>query len=673
MSKQKPDKAVHKIRPETKTNRKVSPFWERMPLTLLAGIVAITFIVYLPSLRNGLLAWDDEPYIIKNQLVQSGNFGELFTQQVMGNYHPLTMLILSIEFRWFGSDPAGYHWVNLLLHLINTILVFLVIRRLNPGSGVALLTALIFAIHPMHVESVAWVAELKDLLYTLFFFLSCIFYLKYLEANARKYLFITLLFFALSLLSKAMAASLPVVLLLIDYFKGRTFNKMVIIEKIPFFLLSVIFGISAILAQRTSDAITDYTPFSMFQRIIFASCAWFSYLVKLVAPVNLSAFYPYPVRSGDSIPAALYLYLVAIPALLALMIFSFRRSRSLFFGLGFFTVTIFLVLQLLPVGNAMMADRYSYIPSVGIILLVAIGAKKIWDKGYRAITGMLLIALTLVFAIQTFVRCSVWKDDLTLWNDVIRKYPEVEYAYNNRGVVLMNQGRYEESTGDFTTAIGMNPVYPIVFINRGISLSNQNKDAEAIADFDKAIELKPANAEAWFNRGVSLRKVGKDDQALRDFQQAIALRPEYPGAYYNRGTICMNRKRYTEAIGDFTRAIRFDPGFADSYLNRGVALMIMKREREALDDFNKAIALKPGFINAYYNRGNYFLSKKKYREAIDDYSRAIGLKEDYSAAYYNRGLATYYLGNKESACADFNKAATLNFTPANAAISQLCK
>ncbi|NCA76490.1 MAG: tetratricopeptide repeat protein [Alphaproteobacteria bacterium] len=673
MQRKKPKNIASPKKPDQGSSRNLEEPTKRITWIILGGIIALTFLVSIPALRNGLLAWDDEPYLTKNQLVQSGNLWELFTQPVMGNYHPLTMLTLALEYRLFGSAPAGYHGVNLLLHLINVVLVFIVIKRLNRGSVVALVTALLFGIHPLHVESVAWVAELKDLLYTLFFLLSCIFYLKYLEDKSRKYFFITLLFFTASLLSKAMAVSLPVVLLLIDYFRGRKFSKIVWLEKIPFFVLSLLFGIIAIIAQGSTEAIADHARFSFFHRIVFASCSFLSYLGKLLLPVNLSAFYPYPVRSGDLIPGSMYLCLFIMAALVAVMIYSFRRSRDLFFGLVFFTITIFLVLQLLPVGNAMMADRYSYIPSIGIFFLAGVGVKFLWDKGYRYAIGALLIAFTLFFGVQTFLRCTIWKDDLTLWNDVIKKDPAVEYAYNNRGIVLMNQERYDESVSDFTRAIELNPVYPIVFLNRGIARSRQNKHAEAIADFDQAINLKPENPEAWFNRGVALRNVGRNEEALRDFQRTLELKPQFPMAYYNRGTLYMNLKRYPEAIVDFTNAIKADPAFADSYLNRGVAHMIGNEKMEALQDFNKAIDLKPGFINAYYNRGNYYLSEKKYREAIADYTHAIELKTDYSAAYYNRGLAAFYEGNKQAACDDFKKAATLDFTPAKTAISQLCE
>jgi 4-amino-4-deoxy-L-arabinose transferase-like glycosyltransferase len=264
-------------------------------------IILISFIAYLPVFNNELLAWDDEYYIKNNPLVYTINLKDIFSQYVMGNYHPFTILILAIEYQLFGLSATGYHTVNLLLHLLNVLLVFFTVLRLANKQEIALVAALLFGIHPLHVESVAWTAELKDLLYTFFFLASYIFYLKYQESQRKKYYIVALILFSVSLLSKAMAASLPVLLILTDYFKGRKINVKTLLDKAPFFLLSIIFGIVAIWAQQSSGA-TEVIHFSFLQRIIFACYGFITYLVQLIFPLNLSAYYPYPVRSGESIP-----------------------------------------------------------------------------------------------------------------------------------------------------------------------------------------------------------------------------------------------------------------------------------------------------------------------------------------------------------------------------------
>jgi hypothetical protein len=315
----------------------------------LAIILVLSFIVYLPVLQNGLIDWDDHVYIKNNPLIHSFNLKEIFSQYVSGNYHPLTILTFAIEYQFFGLNETGYHAVNLLLHLLNVLLVFYTVFLLSDKVGVALLASLLFGIHPLHVESVAWAAELKDLLYTLFFLASYIFYLKYLKNPKRKlYIFAILLFLA-SLLSKAMAASLPVVLLLTDYFKGRKINKEIILEKVPFFLLAITFGVVALIAQKSSGAIADIEIFTFPQRIVFASYGFITYLLKLILPLQLSAFYPYPIASGGDIPVLYYFYVLFFSGFAAFVIYSLRFSKKIFFGTGFFAVTVFLVLQLLPV------------------------------------------------------------------------------------------------------------------------------------------------------------------------------------------------------------------------------------------------------------------------------------------------------------------------------------
>jgi len=331
----------------------------------MSAILLITFLVYLPALHNNLLNWDDNAYITDNLLIRTINLKDIFSRFVMGNYHPLTILVLAVEYKLFGLDAVGYHAVNISLHLINTMLVCYTVLLLSDKIIIALVAALLFGVHPLHVESVAWAAELKDLLYTLFFLASYIFYLKYIKIRQTKFLFIALLLFLLSLLSKAMAASLPAVLLLTDYFKGRKINVKVILEKVPFLLLAGILGIVAVFAQK--GAIQDIDIFTFPQRMVFACYGFVSYLFKTVLPVNLSAYYPYPIKSGSNIPVFFYSYLLLFIIFSFIVFHSLKHTKKLFFGIAFFAITVFLVLQLLPVGNAIMADRYSYIPTIGIL------------------------------------------------------------------------------------------------------------------------------------------------------------------------------------------------------------------------------------------------------------------------------------------------------------------
>jgi tetratricopeptide (TPR) repeat protein len=605
----------------------------------LAVILILSFIIYLPVLQNRLIDWDDHVYITNNPLVHSFNLPEIFSRFVAGNYHPLTMLTLAIEYQFFGLNATGYHAINLLLHLLNILLVFYTVRLLSEKTGIALVAALLFGIHPIHVESVAWASELKDLLYTFFFLASYIFYLKYLKDFNRKFYVYALLLFLVSLLSKAMAASLPVILILTDYFKGRKITVKTLTEKAPLFLLSIVFGIVALLAQQSSGSVQD-TVYNFPQRMVFAAYGFVSYLVKLVFPLQLSAFYPYPpLKDGAvDIPFQYYAYLLIFILLAAYTIYSLRFTKKIFFGLGFFAVTVFLVLQLLPVGGAIMADRYSYIPSIGLFYLAGVGLDLLWNKKFQWIAIVVLGAFTIFFSIQTHYQTGVWKNELTLWNDVISKNENVPVAYNNRGIIY----------------------------------KNGNKLDKALADFNKAIELNPGYFEAYSNRGNLFMMQGNFEKAIANFNKAIELNPDNFEARYNRGTLFLNENNYEKAISDFDRAIEMNPGYAEVYINRGNALRDINRYNDALKDYNKAIELKPNVALAYSNRGKLYLNMNKYDEAISNYSKAITLRTDYPEAYYGRGWAYYYSGKKDAACSDMKRASGFGYQPASDAFLQIC-
>ena len=671
----------------------------------LAIILLISFVIYLPVFNNKLLAWDDDNYIKNNPLIYSINLKDIFSQYVMGNYHPLTILTFAIEYQFFGLNETGYHIINLLLHLLNVVLVFYVINLLVNKPTVALVASLLFGIHPLHVESVAWAAELKDLLYTFFFLTSYIFYLKYLTSQQKKMYVFSLLLFCLSLLSKAMAVSLPVVLILTDYFKGRKINSKVLLEKLPFILLSIGFGIVAVWAQKSSGA-TEVVNFDFLQRIVFACYGFIMYIVQLFFPLHLSAYYPYPIKSTESIPAQFYLYPILVAGLIFAVFYSLRFTKKFFLGIGFFAITIFLVLQLLPVGGAIIADRYSYIPSIGIFYLAGEGFNLLLNKKFRVPAFSLLAIITIIFSIKTYARCNIWNNDLSLWNDVISKYQTVPIAYNNRGLIYLHEGKNDIAFKDFNKAIELKPDYAKAYNNRGTLFMNENKSDEALKDFDKAIEFMPSSegfhisrgnalknknridealmeydkalslrpdfAEAFYSRGVLFMNQGKNSQAIEEYSKAIGLNPNYIEAYLNRGNSFRDNKQFDDALKDYEKVIMLNPDFPLAYFNRGTLFMNRTMNDLAQKDFNKAIELNPGYVQAYHNKGNIFSSEKKYEEAITSYSMAIRIKPDYAVSFYSRALAEYYSGKKDAACLDFKSALNLGYQSASAAILQLC-
>jgi len=533
----------------------------------LVTIILVTIICFWPIFQNSFLAWDDDAYIKNNPLIHSVNFENIFSKYVMGNYHPLTILIYAYEYLFFGLNPVFYHAVNLFIHVLNVVLVYYFILLFCDKKAVALFTALLFGIHPIHVESVAWAAELKDLLYTSFFLLSLIFYLFNLKTSKRKFYFLSLLFFVLSLLSKAMAASLPIVLILLDYIKYKTIDKKAFVEKIPFFLLALIFGVIAIFAQQSFGSTDLSSGFTFLERIILASYAYIFYLFKLLFPLNLSAYYPYP----GKISLQHYAYMLLFVSLIAYVFYSLRFSRKILFGLGFFTITILLVLQLFPVGRTIMADRYCYIPSIGLFYLAGEGLFFLWNRKYTWVAVTLASFFTIFYSVKTYARCNVWRDDITLWKNVIEYNPAIAEAYINLGIAYVDNGRYMEALINFNKAVEFNPNLPTAYNHRGLFHMIENNLDKALLDFNKALELKPGYDEVYFNLGNLYFRKERIEDALTNFNKAVELNPAYSEAYNNIGNLRFSQKKFDEAIGMYSKAIALKDNYGQAYYNRGLS------------------------------------------------------------------------------------------------------
>lgn len=544
------------IRKKAQKPIKKSIYKTRSYYLVIFLILVLTAIAYSPILNNGFV-WDDEPYIITNPLLPEINIKEIFSDHYIGNYHPLTILVYAIEYQFFEQNAKGYHVVNLLLHLINVILVFRLVLILNGKISVALITSLLFGIHPLHVESVAWASQLKDTLYTLFFLTSFIYYLTYLKDRKKIFYILALMFFSLSLLSKAMAVSLPLVLILTDYYKNKKLNFKSIIDKLPFFILAIIFGIIAIYAQQSIGAMQDIQSFTFFQRIAFASYGFSSYIFKLLIPLDLSAYYPYPVNIGNSIPIKYYLYMIFILFLAVCVFYSLRYTKKTFFGIGFFTLTIFLVLQLLPVGNTIMADRYSYLSSIGIFIIVGEGINFLWWKKLKILSLILLSAFTIYLSVVTYNRSKKWENPMTLWSNVIEQYKTVPMAYLNRGKYIKDTGRYDEMLKDFNKAIELKPDYYSAYINRGNVFKMLKQYDEAIKDYNKVIELNPNSYEAYNNMGTVYMREKKYPEAISNLKRAIELKPDYGMAHANLGIVMYNIGKKDSACIEFQNAIKY--------------------------------------------------------------------------------------------------------------------
>ena len=558
----------------------------------LGAILLLTIAVYYPGLDNEFTNWDDTGYVLNNAFIRSldlENLGNILTQPVVGNYHPLTVFSLALNYQVSGTEPYSYHVVNLLLHLANTVLVFFLILQLSDRKTLAaLFTALFFAIHPMHVESVAWVAERKDVLYTFFFLASLISYTKFIRKKAKRHFWWALGWFILSLASKPAAVILPLVLLLIDYLLERKWEWRLLLEKIPFFAFSLIMGVLTLNAQaHTINIIEEH---SLLEKLLFACYSLLAYLGNFFTPFQLSAFHPYP-------PAGQSFSLPYVASPLILILFAglsylfLRKNRPVIFGLSFFAVNLLLVLQVLAVGNAIMAERYTYVPYIGLLFPLGLWAERSLQKanGKWSYPGFAVLALSLLatgfFAYLSRERVEVWQSSETIWRDVIEKHPEnVPAAYNNLGLILKDQGKEEEALDCYSKAIEQKPNYHLPMINRGVIFLDQGKYDEALADINRGLEIAPDYEKGLVNRAGVYIKTQQFEKAVQDYDKALQIDPFLIQAYFLRGYAKLSLGRHDEALNDLDKAIGMNDKNGEYYLYRSFIYNAMGNKQRARED-----------------------------------------------------------------------------------------
>jgi tetratricopeptide (TPR) repeat protein len=680
---------------------KVKLLW----ISILAGV---TLIAYIPAFNNQITSWDDEFYVNTNPYLKDLSFktiGELFKTDTyyMGNYHPLSMLSLSIDYALGGEDENGnihpfmFHFTNILLHILISVLVFITLLALFKKLNLAIIAGLLFGLHALHVESVAWISERKDVLYAFFFVLSLLAYIHYVDKKKPVLYLASLLLFLLSLFSKGQAVSLAVTLIVVDYLRNRNLlDKKVILEKVPFFVLSIIFGYLAIQAQKQSEALVDEQAYSMVQRFGIASYAFVQYILKLVMPVNLSAIYPYTDIINHTVPG--YYYLMLVPVILLIVLFFYlikKQQKELVFGMAFFVVNIVLLLQFIPVGSAVYADRYAYVPSIGFFILAALLIEKLIRKPKLKMPVMIGIgAYALVLGVLTFQRTEVWKDSATLWSDTVKKSPGAVIAWNNLGShkdkeasKALLENRFEEAKQyrldaikDFSRAIAGKPDYKNAYFNRGVSRFEVGKlmrDSilikSAIDDFNKSLEIDAQFADAYFNRANAKSELNQIENALKDYNIAISMNPENSDYYANRGVAYGKGGKIDEAILDFDKALEMKPEESSIYSNRGRAKMLKGDVDGAIVDYNRSIELNPTNYTAYFNRAIAKQRVKDYEGAKTDFEQTLLLRKDMGEVYYQRGLLYLEINDRENACQDFETARQMGIAYAEILMAQFCK
>ena len=575
-----------------KTNEKGRKF-----LPWILPILVVTAICFSPMLKNGLTNWDDEYYVVQNALLRGPDWAGIFSKPVVSNYHPITIATLAANYSMTGLDSSSYLIFNLLFHLINTGLVFYFIWLISGKRvWVAAFSAAVFGIHPMHVESVAWVSERKDVLYTLFFLLSLIQYWYFLRNKKNKNLIYCFLFFALSILSKPAAIILPFVLILLDYWYGRRFVKKNIIEKIPFLILSVVFAIITVkLQSRTAIAGLDFYP--LWTRFFFATYTSMMYIVNFFVPYPLSAFHPFP--SAKNLGWPILLSPVFMIALLGFIWFK-RRNKLFVFSFFFFFINLVLVLQIISIGGTLLAERYTYVPYIGMAFMIGMLLDKYSASANKYLLWGIPAVLLLVFGFLTFQQTKVWKDSDTLWTNVLKHYPGAPVPRTNRANYLIRQSSTSEfkeqenellqkALEDCNVAIKNNANHAKGYENRQNIYLRLKKDSLALSDANALIRLEPKNKLGYYTKGAVYQRFSMPDSAMVYLNKCLELGPNTDFALNNRGSLLFNHyKKYKEALDDFTRAIQINP-LGEYYLNRSYCHYQLGKPELAKSDASLAV------------------------------------------------------------------------------------
>jgi len=633
----------------------------RIPVWLLVALLAlVTLALYWPAL-HGDFVFDDELYVTKNFHVQDGltvaNLKWALLNPVAGNWHPLTVWSHMLDCQLFGLNPWGHHLINVLLHALNTVLVFFLLRQLTGATWRSFFVAALFGWHPLRVESVAWVAERKDVLSACFGLLSLLCYAKAVTGDkcqvtgsekniltaflsrvtchVSPYYFLSLFFFALGLMSKAMLVTWPFVMLLLDWWplerfkvQGSRFKVQgLILEKVPFFALAAVMSMVTYEVQNQGGAVQLIENLPVNVRLGNALISYCRYLGKLFWPADLAVFYPHP---GHWPMAGVMLACGPLVVVTMVLVMIRRRYPFLLMGWLWYIGTLVPVIGLVQVGDQAMADRYTYIPSVGVLILVVWGAYELtrrwrYQPTVLGVAGLVVVVLCLGMTRQ---QLGYWRDNESLFRHALAVTENNYLAHHNLGFALDDKGQTDAAINQYLEAIRLKPNFAKAYNNLGFIFDKQGRIDEAISQFLKVIRLTPNDAEAHSNLGNALLKKNRIDEAIRQHREAVRLAPDNANIHYNLAIALDMNGQTDEAITHFQEAIRLNPGYAEARNNLGIAFLKKAQIDEAIDQFQEVLRLTPNDPKAHNNLGIALLQKGKNDEAIAQFQEAVRLNPD---------------------------------------------
>ena len=575
------------------------------------GLALIIIVPFYQTSQFKFVIYDDSRYILGNKNIQAGfdrsSVSWAFTTLFASNWQPLTWLSLMLDSKIYGTNAGGYHLTNMLFHQVNTLLLFLILVRMTGGLWKSGFVAALFAVHPLHVESVAWVMARKDVLSTMFWLLTIAAYAHYADNLSLKRYVWVFIAFGLGLMSKPMLVTLPFVLLLLDYWPLRRFQegafipgRRLILEKIPLIALSAFISAITIHAQGSSGALKPFGDIGLSERIANAVVSYGGYVAKMLWPLNLACFYSYPTSFPISV---VLLYLTFLGAA---SFFSFRYIRTapyLAMGWLWYLITLLPVIGIIQVGSQAMADRYTYIPLIGLFITIAWGVPDLLKENlfYRYFIPVAAGTTIMLLVILTFKQTGVWKDSVALFEHAIAVTEENYVAHNNLGSYLMRHKRFAEAASHFEKVVKIKPDDEKYLNNLGIALFRQNRYDEAMTYYLRAIAISPRFADSYYNAADVCLFSGRDNEALEYYRKGLSLRPGNAVAENNVGEILIRQGKLDEAIIYLRAAIKHHPDYAVARNTLAVVLTRKNQISEAIAELNEAVRINPQYTEAINN------------------------------------------------------------------------
>jgi tetratricopeptide (TPR) repeat protein len=631
------------------------------------GLAAMTFAVFGQTLTHEFVNVDDNDYVYHNPLVARGltlrGLLWAFTRSRSGNWHPLTWLSHMLDCQLYGLHPGGHHLTNVLLHTATVILLFLVLRQMTGALWRSAFVAAVFAIHPLRVESVAWVAERKDVLSGLFFMLTIGAYLSYTRRPWSPVRYgLVMLLFALGLICKQMLVTLPLVLLLLDYWPLQRVEsaRRLVTEKSPLLALSAAAGVATLLAQ--DEGIKSGGSFSLPHRLGNALASSMIYLGQMVWPMRLAFLYPYPHNGPPLWEVALAVVLLAG---LSAVAWHARRTRPwLLIGWLWYLVMLLPVVGIIQVGRQAHADRYTYLPQIGIyVALTWLVAQ--WRLSRVALGGLMTGVLAVLMAC-TWQQTAYWQNSETLWTRDLACTAGNDFAHFSLGTALAEEGRADEAITHYQMALQLNPNYAEAHYNLGIALAGKGRADEAITHYRMALQIDPNYARAHNNLATALMLKGRADEAITHYQMALQISPNYAEPHVGLGNALLQQRNVNEAITQYQMALQINPNYAEAHYALGNALAQKGRADQAINHWEMALQINPNNAEAHYYLGNALFQKGRADQAITHYQMALQINSNFAEAHYNLGLALARKGRADEAITQYQLTLQINPNSAKA-------